>query len=153
MKACVLCVSALLGWGCGSSSSGGPVSAAWLGTFSADVTQVETCSGEQHTDTLTGSITIGTGSTGGTIVTQPSDDCDLTWTVNGTSAAIVSGTTCPTVPGSVGGTWTPTFNSGSLSLSGTTGRTSISINDSGTAVYVNGTTQTCTFTQSGTFTK
>jgi hypothetical protein len=150
MKTFLWCVAPLALFGCGSSSGGGPVAAAWLGTFSADVTQIEDCSGVQHTDTLSGTITLVTGSSGGTVITQPgSNDCDLTWTVNGNTAGLDSTQTCPTGPGSVGGTWTPTFNAGSLNLSGTT----ITIADDGTAVYVNGSTQTCQFTQSGTFSK
>jgi hypothetical protein len=150
MKTLVWCVAPLALFGCGSSS-GGPVSAAWLGAFNADVTQIEDCSGVQHTDTLSGTITLVAGSNGGTVVTQPgSNDCDLTWTVNGDSAGLASTQTCPTGPGSVGGTWTPTFTAGTLGLSGTT----ITLGDNGTAVFVdNGTTQTCQFTQSGTFSK
>ncbi len=150
MRALFLCVAPLALLGCGSSSGGGPVAANWLGTFNADVDQTETCpvSG-MHVDTLTGTITVVAGSNSGTIVTQPgSNSCNLTWTVNGNNATLDSAQTCPTIPGSVGGTWTPTFTAGTLVLNGT----SIEVNNTGTAVFVDNGTQNCTFTQAGTFT-
>ena len=80
---------------------------------------------------------------------MPGNGCNLNWTVNGSAATLAGTQTCPTVPGSVGGTWTATFTSGTLSLSGN----AIAVSDSGTAVYVNGGSQNCSFTQSGSWTK
>jgi hypothetical protein len=69
----------------------------------------------------------------------------FTWTVAGTVASLEP-TTLPVGPGSVGGTWTPSYSTGSLTRSGA----ELLWSAGGTAVYVNGITQTCGFTQSYT---
>ncbi len=121
----------------------------FLGSWTSNGNQIEYCAGASHTDTGMLGITITAGSAPGQIVTQPVGYCALTWNVSGSAAALVASTTCGTVAGSVGGTWTPTFETGSLTLTGTT----ITAADTGSAVYVNGTTESCTFTQSSTYTK
>ena len=146
MRALVFCLAPLVLLACGSSST---TAGNFVGTWVADVVEVEVCPDTgTHTTQLMGTFPIVAGSAAGTIVTQSTNGCDLTWTVSGDNATLGSGQTC-SVPGSVGGTWSPTFTSGGLSLNNAT---TIGVHDMGTAVYVNGATQNCTFTQSGTFT-
>jgi hypothetical protein len=82
--------------------------------------------------------------TGGTSATT--NYGDLGWSLSGDTASLSSAQTIPTGPGSVGGTWTATYSTGLLSFSGA----SLVWNASGSAVYVNGVTETCGFTQSYT---
>jgi hypothetical protein len=100
-------------------------------------------------------MTVTAGAQAGAIVTQLFDTFDLStgtpyapgqldWTVSAGIAGLTSLAALPPVPGSVGGTWTPTYTSGALSPSAGT----LVWTASGTAVYVNGITQTCGFTQS-----
>jgi hypothetical protein len=120
----------------------------WVGSWNAAASESEICPSGNHTTDLTGTLTIAAGTAADTIVTQPPNGCDLTWTVSGTGATLVTNQTC-TVPGSVGGTWHATFVNGGLTLNGN----QIVLGDDGTAVYDNGTQQNCTFTQVGTFTR
>ena len=129
--------------GCGSSDDRG----AWTGTWVSTASQQEVCPTGSHTTPLDGSLTIGDGADG-ELVTMPPNGCDLTWTVAGSLATLKANQTC-TVPGSVGGTWMPTFTSGTMSLAGTV----ITLGDEGSATLTITTTQTCSFTQSGPFTK
>ncbi len=148
MRALVFCLAPLALLGCGSSSAN---TAPWIGSWNASVAQTETCSGSNgsHTDGLNGPITIAAGTADGTIVTQPANGCDLTWTVSGSSATLTGTVTCPTVPATVSGTWTATFTSGLLTLNGS----SIGVSDSGMAVFTptGDPAQQCTFNQTGTF--
>lgn len=148
MRALVFCLAPLVLLGCGSGSAN---IAPWVGSWNAAVAQTETCAGSSgsHTDGLNGQIAIAAGSASGTIVTQPANGCDLTWTVSGSSATLTANVTCPTVPASVPGTWTATFTSGLLTLSGST----IAVSDSGMAVFTptGDPAQQCTFNQTGTF--
>jgi hypothetical protein len=148
MKVLVFCLAPLVLLGCGSGSAN---VAPWVGSWNASVAQTETCSGSSgsHTDGLNGPVVIAAGTASGTIVTEPSNGCDLTWTVNGSSATLTANVTCNTVPASVPGTWTPTFTSGLLTLNGS----SIGVSDSGMAVFIptGDPSQQCTFNQSGTF--
>jgi alpha-tubulin suppressor-like RCC1 family protein len=66
------------------------------------------------------------------------------WTVSGATASIASLGTLPTVAGSLGGTWTPTYSEGSLSFMGA----ALVWSASGSAIFVDGVTETCGFTQS-----
>jgi hypothetical protein len=132
--------------GSGGASSDG--ASAFVGSWTSNGTQTEMCSGATHADPGTLSVTIVAGPSAGQITTQASG-CSLNWSVIGAVATLAGNQTCGTVPGSVGGTWTPTFVAGTLTLDGDT----ITVSDSGNATYVNGVTQTCTFTQSGTYTK
>jgi hypothetical protein len=143
-----LLVTAWVGCGGGSSSSpsGGPEStpSAFLGIWNCAGTQVETCGTASHTDPVAFAMTVTQGGASNAITTTPGP---FTWMVAGATASL-DPTTTPTVPGSVGGTWTPSYASGSLTPSGA----ALLWSTSGTAVYVNGTTQTCGFTQSYTCT-
>ncbi len=132
--------------GCGGAASDNIT--AFVGSWTATVNQSEMCPAGNDVTPLNGTLTIVAGATAGEITTEPGNGCNLTWTVSGNVANLKGTQTCPTVPGAVGGTWTATFTGGKLSLSGTT----ITLSDKGTAVYVNGTTENCTFTESGTVT-
>lgn len=149
MRVVVLCLAPLALLGCGSGSAD---TTPWIGSWNASVAQTETCSASSgsHTDGLNGPIIIAAGSASGTIVTEPSNGCDLTWTVSGTSATLTSTVTCPTVPATVSGTWTATFTSGLLTLNGA----NIGVSDSGMAVFTptGEPAQQCEFNQSGAFT-
>ena len=121
----------------------------FVGNWASVGSQIETCSGQQHTTSLNGNISIAQASASGQVTTLPPNGCNLNWTVNGNGASLNGTQTC-TVPGSAGGTWTATFTSGSLSLSGNV----ISFSDQGTGLLSSGGgTIQCTFTQSGTLTK
>lgn len=148
MRALVLSFATLACLGCGSSVDVTP----WVGSWTASVTQMEACSGSSgsHTDGLNGAIIIAAGSASGTILTEPSNGCDLTWTVSGNSATLTNNVTCPTVPASVPGTWSATFTTGLLTLNGST----IGVSDSGSAIFTptGDPAQNCTFNQSGSFT-
>jgi hypothetical protein len=147
MRALVLSVATLAFLGCGSSVDVTP----WVGSWTASVAQTETCSGSSgsHTDGLTGAIIIAAGPNSGTIITEPANGCDLTWTVSGSSATLTANVTCPTVPASVPGTWAATFTTGLLTLNGST----IGVSDSGSAIFTptGDPAQNCTFNQSGSF--
>jgi hypothetical protein len=136
---------ALLLVGCG----GGSDVNAFVGSWTSNGTQVEDCPSGSHSDTGSLAVNIIAAPTAATITTQPNNGCNLNWTVSGKIATLAGTQTCAAVPGSVGGTWTATFTTGTLTLSGGT----VAVADSGTAVYVNGFSQNCTFTQSGTYTK
>jgi hypothetical protein len=152
---CIVGLCSIAMGACGGSSGGGLGNAGdaspFIGTWNTSGTQVEQCSGATHTDPGSAPVTIGAGPSPGEITTAPGSDCALNWTVQGSVASIAGSQTCATLPGSVGGTWTPTFATGTLTLDAT--GTVITLTDSGTAVYVNETTQTCTFTQSASYTK
>ena len=135
--------------GCGSSVS----TAGWVGSWTATVVETEMCgsSSGQHSNGPNCAVVIANGIASGTIVTQPLNGCDLTWTVNGSNATLASSQSCPTVPSaSGGGTWTPTFTSGLLTLNGNT----MGFSASGMAQYLppSGAAVPCTFSQSGTLT-
>jgi hypothetical protein len=148
VKVLATCIVSVLLFGCGSST---PIDvSAWLGSWSADVNETETCPPATHNTPLTGTILIVAGTAAGTIVTEPPNACNLTWTVTSSSAASIASSQTCNVFGSAGGQWTPTFTSGSLGLSGST----IAVNDTGTATLViNSVTANCTFVQSGSFTR
>jgi hypothetical protein len=150
VKLLVTCVVAVALFGCGSSTPVIDVSA-WLGSWNVSATESETCPPNMHTTPLTGVLLIVNGTAAGTIVTEPANACNLTWTVTSpTAATLASSQTC-SVYGSVGGQWTPTFTSGSMELSGST----IALSDTGTATLaVSGfPTANCTFVQSGSFSR
>ncbi len=149
MRKWVALLVATVGPGCGGSSATPADAASFLGTYTSDVTEVETCAGSQHTTSLVGTVVIAQGGNSGLIVTQPPNGCNLSWSVAGQTATIVTGQSC-TVPGSVGGTWTPTFVAGTLVLATSV----VTVADHGTAtLLLNGATTACTFTQAGTFTR
>ncbi len=131
-------------FGCGGSVNVQP----YIGSWTSVGNQIETCNSAQHVTSLNGMLTITSGSSSGDVVTNPPNGCNLTWSVSGNTASLRGSQTC-TVPSSVGGIWTATFTSGSLSLSGST----IGYSDQGTGVLNTGQTTQCTFTQSGIFTK
>ena len=149
MRTLLFCVAPLALLGCGSGSAN---TTPWIGSWNASVAQTETCAGSSgsHTDGLNGPISIAAGSASGTIVTQPANGCDLTWSVTGSNATLTANVTCPTVPASVPGTWQATFSSGLLTLNGSM----IGVTNAGMAVYTptGEAAQQCTFNQSGTFT-
>jgi hypothetical protein len=146
VKKMFACMVALALVGCGSSSSVDV--SAWLGSWNVSVSESESCPPNTHTTPLTGVLLIVAGSASGTIVTEPTNACNLTWTVSGVGATLAGSQTC-SVYGSVGGQWTPTFTAGSLGLSGNT----IAVNDTGTATLaVSGSpVANCTFVQTGSF--
>jgi hypothetical protein len=148
MKALASCVLVLAALGCGSSQS----VVGWVGSWNASVAETETCSASSgnHTTGLNGPVAIVAGSASGTIITEPANGCDLTWTVSGSSATLTSSQMCNPVPTVTPGTWTATFTTGLLTLNGNT----IGVTDSGSAIYLptGGATQNCTFNQSGSFT-
>ena len=139
----------------GASDGGGADLAPFLGTWSCEGTQIEVCGAASHTDTTDFAIDIVKGTSPNGIAAEPAGDAGntggtansagaLDWTVSGSTATIDSPMTLPTVPGSVGGTWTPTYSGGLLSRNGA----ALIWTTSGSAVYVNGVTETCSFTQS-----
>lgn len=146
MRRMVACLVTLSLVGCGSSSSVDV--SAWLGSWNVSANEAESCPPNTHNTPLTGVLLIVAGSASGTIVTEPTNACNLTWTVNGVSASLAGSQTC-SVFGSVGGQWTPTFTAGSLGLSGNT----IALNDTGTATLaISGSPlANCTFVQAGSF--
>ena len=148
MKAMFACAVTMALVGCGSGSTVDVTP--WLGSWTANVSETESCPPNTHTTPLTGVLLIVAGSASGTIVTEPTNACNLTWTVNSGVGATLTGSQTCTVYGSVGGQWTPTFTAGSLVLSANT----IAINDTGTATLaISGSTlANCTFVQTGTFT-
>jgi hypothetical protein len=109
---------------------------------------VETCPAGQHLTSLAGTLTIVAGPAEPQVVTRPPNGCNLTWAVNGSTATLVTGQSC-SVAGSAGGTWTPTFTTGTLTLSGA----ALTLEASGSAILDFNGTSTCTFTQSGSLTR
>jgi hypothetical protein len=149
VKALVACVVTVALVGCGSST---PVDvSAWLGSWNVSASESESCPPDTHTTPLTGALLIVLGTPAGTIVTEPANACNLTWTVTSASAATLASAQTCNVFGSVGGQWTPTFTAGSLGLSGNT----IAVNDTGTATLaISGLpTANCTFVQTGSFSR
>jgi hypothetical protein len=146
VRAMVACMVTAALVGCGSSSSVDVTP--WLGSWNVSASEAESCPPNTHTTALTGVLLIVAGSASGTIVTEPTNACNLTWTVTGVSATLAGSQTC-TVFGSVGGQWTPTFTAGSLGLSGNT----VALNDTGTATLaISGSPlANCTFVQTGSF--
>jgi hypothetical protein len=141
----------------GTNNGVGSSSTPFLGVWSCSGNQIETCGTNTHVDTSDFTMTVTQGASPDAIVTGISNNVDVTtgttsapgsfdWTVSGNAASLSSPLTLPTVPGSVGGSWTPTYGGASLSFSGP----ALLWNASGSAVYVNGVTQTCGFTQSYT---
>jgi|HubBroStandDraft_1064217.scaffolds.fasta_scaffold222495_2 hypothetical protein len=152
-------IAAVVSAGCGGNQGSGggaePDVEPFLGTWSCSGTQIETCGTDSHSDTSNFTMTVVQGSSPNAIETDLSNNVDVTtgtayapgsvdWAVSGNTASITSLGTLPTVAGSVGGTWTPTYSEGSLSFVGTT----MVWSASGSAVFVNGVTETCGFTQS-----
>jgi hypothetical protein len=117
--------------------------ASFAGSWNSTASEVESCTTGTHTTSLAGTLSITAA--GATVTTHSPNGCNLNWTVSGESATLAGNQTC-TVPGSVGGTWTATFTSGTMVLSGNT----ISLSDSGTGILDPGAIG-CTFTQSGPF--
>jgi hypothetical protein len=146
VKAMVACLVTAALVGCGSSSSTDV--SAWLGSWNVSANENESCPPNTHSTPLTGVLLIVAGSASGTIVTEPTNACNLIWTVSGSGASLAGSQTC-SVYGSVGGQWTPTFTAGSLGLNGNT----IAVNDTGTATLaVSGLPlANCTFVQTGSF--
>jgi hypothetical protein len=150
--------------GCGGGGSSGGTNNAtgtsatrFLGVWSCTGNQIETCGTAVHSDTNDFTMTVTQGASSSAITTAISNNVDVTtgaaagsgafqWTVSGDAATLVSPLALATVPGSVGGTWTPTYTGASLAFSGAT----LLWSGLGSAVYVNGVTQTCGFTQSYT---
>ncbi len=135
---------------CGSTSTGDPASAAmFVGTWTAQLgaAEVEMCGTQQSTTLLVGSFEISlTEPGGGEILTIAPNGCHLNWTANG-NVATLAGQSCQ-VLGAEGGTWRATFTSGTLTL----GTNEIALQDQGNGILTNdGATQSCTFTQSGSF--
>ena len=144
MRMTCLGVALLALAGCGSSTD----VSAWVGSWTAAVTEVETCPSGTTTTPLAGVVAIVSNASD-TITTEPVNNCDLNWTVSGNGATLQSGQSC-SVPGGSGGTWHPTFTNGGLTLSGST----IVVGDNGTAVFtLNDVSENCTFTQAGNFTR
>jgi hypothetical protein len=132
--------------GCGASNA-----PAYLGTWSSSSSETEVCPDGTHVTPLVGTLQVVAGTAGGTVVTQTSNGCDLTWTVSGNTANL-DGTQVCNVAGSAGGTWTATFTAGTLTLGA--GNLTLTLGDSGTGVLLlDGVAQDCTFTQAGTWTK
>jgi hypothetical protein len=147
-EASLLAVLAVASWaGCGGGSSGSSgttsVDAELLGDWSCSGTQIETCGTATHSDLITFAMTVTQGASPNAIQTALGS---FRWTVSGSTANLDAPLTEPTGPGSVGGTWTPTYTSGTLTRPGS----DLVWSAAGTAVYVNGVTQTCGFTQSYT---
>jgi hypothetical protein len=67
----------------------------------------------------------------------------LDWVVSGSVAELAGSQATFVYPGSHGGTWTPTYEAGTWALAAQT----LTWKASGSAVYVNGRTERCTFTQ------
>ena len=128
------------------AACGGPPNTPFIGTWTDNASETETCPSGNHVTPGSGNVTIVAGSAPTDFVTQSGNGCSLTWTASGNVGSLKGSQSC-SVPGSVGGTWAATFTSGTLTLSGRT----LTLSDSGSAVYTNGGVQDCTFTQSGTF--
>jgi hypothetical protein len=151
----VSCLVGLLGIAAAACGGGKDSSLATMGDVTpflgswttSNGTQIETCAGVSHMDSGPITLTIVAGATPGEITTQPQGGCALNWTVSGTVATLEGSQACATEAGSVGGTWTPTFETGTLTLSGAI----ITGADSGNALFVDGASQTCSFTQSASY--
>jgi hypothetical protein len=150
----IACGGCASGKASNSGSAPGTAGAAFVGVWNCSGTQVETCGISTHSDTSDFTMTVTEGAANG-IATAVSNNVGgrtgtnsgsgtFDWTVSGNEAGLNVPLTLPTGPGSVGGTWTPTYSTGSLSFSGE----AVLWNASGTAVYINGATQRCDFTQS-----
>jgi hypothetical protein len=142
--------------GCGTDGGASAETSAFLGTWSCANTQIETCPNGSHSDDFIYTCNMIEGEGGSSILTIPSLITDTTtggwfpgsgsplnWVVSGNRATIEGAETQPTGPGSVGGTWTPTFTAGTMTLVGNT----LSGTDSGSAIYINGYSETCGFYQ------
>jgi hypothetical protein len=145
MRILVVCVGALAAVGCSSTNVSD-----WVGSWTAAMTETDTCSIGTSTTPLNGTLAIAAGGAGDTIVTQPLNACDLKWTVSGDNASLESGQSC-TLTDTLIGTGNATFTSGGLTLSGNT----IAVDDKGTAVAVqpNANSVQCTFVQAESFTR
>jgi len=152
-------VAAVVSAGCGGNQGSGggaaPDVEPFLGTWSCTGTQIETCGTGSHSDTSDFTMTVVQGSSPNAIETDLSNNVDVTtgtaygpgsldWTVSGAMASIASLGTLPTISGSEGGTWTPTYSEGSLSFVGA----ALVWSASGSAVFVDGVAETCGFRQS-----
>jgi hypothetical protein len=122
---------------------------AFIGGWTSTSSETEVCPNGSHVTPLNGVLPVVAGTTAFDIVTQSPNGCNLTWTVDGNTATL-KGTQMCTVAGSVGGTWTATFNTGTLVLAGST----ITFSDQGSGVLaIAGQNYNCTFTQSGSWLK
>lgn len=111
--------------------------------FGFALTVAQGASGSALASTVSGCSDATTGTDYGT--TYPGA---LTWTFAAGAATLNAPQTIPAVPGSLGGTWTATYSSGSLSVSDGM----LLWTAAGSALFVNGESQTCPFTQSFTCT-
>jgi hypothetical protein len=149
--------AAVTGAGCGSTSGKlTPDASAFIGTWKCSGTQVESCPSGSHTDDYLYTATFTAGASESSIVTTtlaltdtttggyfPGPGDPVQWLVAGTQATIDGTQTLGTGPGSLGGTWTPTVTLGSMTLVSNT----LSGSDAGSALFVDGPTETCGYTQ------
>jgi len=159
-RALLAVLTILAGAGCGGGAAeknneAASNSAPFLGVWSCSGAQIATCGTSSRSDTFDFTMTVTRANSPNGITTGISNNTDVTtgasygpadidWTLSGSAANLNVPLTLATVPGSVGGTWTPTYSSGSLTRSGA----ALLWMASGSAAYVNGSTETCGFTQS-----
>jgi hypothetical protein len=127
----------------------------FVGNWMCSGNQVESCMSGQHGDSATFTLSV-TALSDTEVQSRMQHEMDTTtgtdysayqtvldWNVSGDSATLAGPQSTVTSPGSIGGTWSPTYEMGSWALAETT----LTWNASGTAVYVNPQRQTCSFTQ------
>jgi hypothetical protein len=156
----VVAVLALLSFGgaaCSTTSGGGGVSGpapqAFVGTWARAVTLSLTCSGTTTQVQLGGNVTIAVNPGGTTIAATAPNGCVANYTIVGSVASEQPGETCTGSFGDAGATLAVTDSTHTLTLSAD-GKT-LAESGNGTAVktLADGTTDQCTDTSTGTFTK
>jgi hypothetical protein len=131
---------------CGSTPTGDPASAAmFVGKWTAqpESTETDNCGTQSQTTGIIGTVTVSLPApNSGNIVTLAANGCALNWVANGNVATLAGSQVCTV------GDWRATFTKGTLTL----GTNLIDLQDQGNGILTdNGATQSCTFTQSGSF--
>jgi hypothetical protein len=142
----------------GAPESSSPETSAFAGRWTCSGAQVENCPNGTHVDNFI--FTLATSSAGASVLAAVTSLTDMTtgtsygpggvplgfMVLNSQTATLDGPQTEPTGPGSLGGEWTPTYTSGTLTQS----PTSLNWTDSGTGVFVDGYVETCGFSQNYT---
>jgi hypothetical protein len=139
----------------GGLPDGGLPADPFEGTWSCSGNQVESCPSGGHGDSTTFTLSVSALSAAQVQSTNV-DELDTTtgtdysayqtvlkWNVSGDSATLDGEQFTMTFPGSTGGTWAPTYQSGAWVLAARI----LTWKASGTAVYVNPDSEFCSFTQ------
>src|SRR5579859_3788734 len=137
----------------GGGGTGGPSAQAFAGTWARAVSFSLTCNGSTTTSQLGGNVTIVVNAGGNTIAATAPNGCVANYTIVGSVASEQPGETCTQSTGDAGASLAVTESTHTLTLSAD-GKT-LAESGSGTAVQTlaDGTTNQCTDSSSGTFTK